>query len=226
MLKIKAVDLQYQELEIFKNLSFDVQNNEIVAIIGPSGCGKTSLLNMIGKLQEPTNGSIEVDGEKIAFIFQDDRLLPWKSVWDNIAIVGKEEKVNTIRNLIKEVGLEGFENYKPSQLSGGMKKRCGIARAFYYDSELLLMDEPFQGLDYTLRREMLQMLMEVWKKHQQPVVFVTHEIDEALQVAHRILVLSNRPSYIVEEFTLPLHSERNLKDLEVLKIRQKILELI
>ncbi|WP_409968908.1 ATP-binding cassette domain-containing protein [Bengtsoniella intestinalis] len=218
--------MTFENLQVMENLSFQVEHNEIVAIIGPSGCGKTSLLNMVAGLQTPTTGTIEVSGEATSFIFQDDRLLPWRTVWDNIALVGQTDDKVAIQGLIDAVGLSGFEHYYPCQLSGGMQKRCGIARAFYYNSQLLLMDEPFQGLDYCLRREMLQMLLTVWETHRQSILFVTHEIDEALLVAHRILVLSKRPSTILETFTLPPHNQRTLADPTLLAVRQKVIEAI
>lgn len=225
MLLVKDISLNFGELAVLKNINFQVADDEIVAIIGPSGCGKSSLLNIIAGLQKQDQGFVAGADHAIAFIFQDDRLLPWRTVWQNISLVNDEEDVEAIKTLISDVGLAGFEDYKPEQLSGGMKKRCGIARAFYYQSELLLMDEPFQGLDFCLRQEMLKMLLRVWNHHKQGVLFVTHEIDEALTVANRILVLSGRPSGIVKEFTLRTASvERSIADHQ--EIRQEILSIV
>ena len=226
MLTMDSVSLKYGDLTVLDDISFQVAQNEIVAIIGPSGCGKTSLLNIIAGLQSPTQGTVQVTGNKTAFIFQDDRILPWRTVWENIALVSDTTSPDTIKGLIQDVGLKGFEHYYPDTLSGGMKKRCGIARAFYYNSELLLMDEPFQGLDYMLRREMLEMVLQVWEKHRQGILFVTHEIDEALQIANRILVLSKRPTHILSEIQLPPYAERELQATTMSAIRQEIIQLL
>lgn len=226
MLQVRNISKNFGELKVLKNISLKVADNEIVAVLGPSGCGKSTLLNIIAGIEKSDVGFVAGADNAIAFVFQDDRLLPWKTVWDNVSIVNDEEDKDEIKDLIKDVGLEGFEKFKPGQLSGGMKKRCGIARAFYYKSEMLLMDEPFQGLDYCLRQEMLKMLINVWNSHKQGVLFITHEIDEALAVASRIVVLSGRPSKVIEEFTLPKLEDRNLADKELVSIRQKIISII
>lgn len=226
MLKVDHVSHFFGALPVIDDISFRVKEGEIVALIGPSGCGKSTLLNVIAGLQKPEKGTVETNRNAIACIFQDDRLLPWYSVWKNISLVNPVENAKKIQELIHEVGLTGFEAYKPGKLSGGMKKRCGIARAFYYDSRLLLLDEPFQGLDYSLRQEMLQLLLRVWKKHRQAVLFITHEIDEALAVAGRILVLSERPSRIVKEYRLPCYESRQEAEAELMGIRKDILAMI
>lgn len=226
MLIVENVCQSFGELSVLDDISFKVSNDEILALIGPSGCGKSTLLNIISGLEKPDSGNISGVKGSIAFIFQDDRLLPWKTVWENISLVNEEEDKEVIENLIYDVGLEGFEQYKPGKLSGGMKKRCSIARAFYYKSEILLMDEPFQGLDYFLRQEMLQMLLRVWGSHKKPVLFITHEIDEALMVANRIIILSNRPSSIIKEIQLPPYEQRNSRGCGLNKIRKEILSII
>lgn len=226
MLRLEHIKLEIESLPILDDISLYVADDEIVAIIGPSGCGKSTLLDIIAGLKTPDAGTMEDDGYQKAFVFQDDRLLPWRTVWKNISIVNDVEKKEEIEGLLAEVGLQGFENYYPDQLSGGMKKRCGIARAFYYHSGLLLMDEPFQGLDYCLRNEMLHMLLRVWEKHKQGVLFITHEIDEALMVANRILVLSNRPAKIIKEIKLPAYEERKNQELLLNQIRQDIIAAI
>ena len=226
MLIVKDISQNFGELSVLKNISFQVEDNEILAVLGPSGCGKSTLLNIIAGLQKPKTGFVEGADDAISFVFQDDRLLPWRTVWQNISLVNEQENKEEIKNLINYVGLKDFEQYKPSQLSGGMKKRCGIARAFYYKSELLLMDEPFQGLDYSLRQEMLNMLLRVWNAHKQAVLFITHEIDEALIVANRILVLSGRPSNITKQFILPPYEDRNPQSKELNSIRQEIISII
>lgn len=226
MLIVKDIYQSFGELPVLENINFMVEDDEIVAVIGPSGCGKSTLLNIISGIEKPDRGTVSGAENEIAFVFQDDRLLPWRTVWQNISIVNDKDDVDVIKKLIYDVGLEGFEQYKPAQLSGGMKKRCCIARAFYYKSEILLMDEPFQGLDYFLRQEMLKMLLKVWNANKQTVLFVTHEIDEALMVANRILILSNRPSSVIKEIKLPSYEERNQKPCGLKGIRREILSII
>lgn len=226
MLKVNSVSKTFQDMLIIDQLDFQVQDGEIVALIGPSGCGKSTLLNIVSGLLRPDSGTIDGAGDSIACIFQDDRLLPWRTVWENISLVRGEQDKAGILALINEVGLNGFERHYPIQLSGGMQKRCGIARAFYYQSRLLLLDEPFQGLDYCLRQEMLAMLLSVWRQHGQSVLFVTHEIDEALMVASRILVLSKRPGRIREEIPLKGPEGRNPGADELIQVRRRIISLI
>lgn len=226
MLEVEHVTKGFHDLLVLNDINFHISDDEIVAMIGPSGCGKSTLLHIIAELLPPEIGCVTYSGRTKSFVFQDDRLLPFKSVWQNISIVHDSEDRETIQKLIEDVGLAGFETYKPHQLSGGMKKRCGIARAFYYQSKLLLMDEPFQGLDYCLRHEMLNMLLTLWNKHKQSILFITHEIDEALTVANRILVLSNRPSTIIKEFLLPPYENRTQETKQLNQIRQEIISLI
>lgn len=226
MLSVENVYQNFGELSVLDNISFKVADDEILAVIGPSGCGKSTLLNIISGLEEPESGIVSGVKDSIAFAFQDDRLLPWRTVWENISLVNDEEDKKAIETLIYHVGLEGFEGYKPANLSGGMKKRCSIARAFYYKSGMLLMDEPFQGLDYFLRQEMLEMLLRVWNSHKKPVLFITHEIDEALMIANRIIILSNRPASIIKEIKLPSYEERKIRSCCLNKIRKEIFSTI
>ncbi|WP_099469477.1 ABC transporter ATP-binding protein [Konateibacter massiliensis] len=226
MLSVNHISKRFEELSVLNDINFNVKEKEIVVLIGPSGCGKSTLLNIISGLDQADSGTISGAKNKIACVFQDNRLLPWRSVWKNISLVKEAEEKGRIQELIEEVGLKGFENYYPRQLSGGMQKRCGIARAFYYEGELLLMDEPFQGLDYCLRNELMHMLLKLWKSNKQSVLFITHEIEEALTLATRIIVLSDRPSTIVKEFVLPGEEGRNPMNDDLHPIRKEILSLI
>lgn len=234
MVSIQNISHLFGELQVLDQINFQIQEDEIVGVIGPSGCGKSTLMNIVAGLLTPSQGQIQMPltkqgatlSSKKAFIFQDDRLLPWLSVWDNIRIVREENNPKAIQKLIDEVGLSGFEHYKPDQLSGGMKKRCGIARAFYYQGKLLLMDEPFQGLDYILKQDMLTMLMRLWRENRQGVLFISHDIDELLSVACRIFVLSSRPGTIQREYVLPLYQDRKINKEDLHDIRQEILSCI
>lgn len=227
MLEIKNLSKSFQELMVIDNLSLTVHEKEIVAIIGPSGCGKSTMLNIISGLLKDYQGMVKNDIEKIGYVFQEDRTLPWLSVYDNIRIVKPEEDRETIEKLIKKVGLSGFENYYPPCLSGGMRQRCAIARALYYGSQLLLMDEPFKSLDYGLRKEMLQLLGDIWRTEENAIIFVTHDIDEAIAIGERILVLSNRPTRVIKELSINQNpGNRNYDEEEILKMKCDIISLI
>ena len=226
MLELRNLTKRVGELPVIENLELTIRDREIVALTGPSGCGKTTLLNMISGLETPDAGEILGNELRISYMFQSARLLPWRTVYDNVRLVNEEaDKENALR-LIEAVGLKGFEYYYPAQLSGGMAKRCALARAFHYQGKLLLMDEPFQGLDYGLRMEMLAMLLNIWRNEQQSILFVTHEIDEALTVASRIAVLSARPARIRKIIELPGQEGRDCAEPELTEIRRDVLRMI
>ena len=226
MLELEHISKAFSELQVLKNLSLSVNDREILALIGPSGCGKSTLLHIISGLRQQDSGRVEGADVRLSYMFQSARLLPWRSVWDNIRLVREDEDRAELQNLINAVGLKGFENYYPAQLSGGMARRCALARCFYYGGELLLMDEPFQGLDYGLRMEMLSMLVSIWNKQKQSILFVTHEIDEALTVASRIAVLSERPARVKEIIELPGNPGRDAAVPELNPVRQHIIQAI
>ena len=192
MISLKNISHKFNGLQVLSDISFNIGENEIISIMGPSGCGKSTLLKIIAGLIKAEQGEVIGIYNGISYVFQDDRLLPWKTTWQNISLVKDVEEVEKIKSLIYDVGLQGFENYRPFQLSGGMRKRCGVARAFYYDSNLMLLDEPFSGLDYYKRQEMMKMLLKVWNKRKRSVVFITHEVDEALEIADRVIFFSER----------------------------------
>lgn len=225
MLTIDRVCKSFGSLSVLKDVSLTVGDGEIVALIGPSGCGKTTLLDIISGLSQPDSGTV-IGGENISYMFQSARLLPWRTVYENIRLVREGVSPEEIHELIKAVGLEGFANYYPDQLSGGMAKRCALARAFHYQGTHLLMDEPFQGLDYGIRMEMIAMLLSVWKKHRQGILFVTHEIDEALTVASKIVLLRARPMTIRDVISLPGKEGRDPSSPELTAVRQEIIHAI
>ena len=226
MLKISNLNKSFGDLPVLSDLNLEIKPQEIVALIGPSGCGKTTLLNIISGLDTPDSGTVECADRHISYMFQSARLLPWRTVYENLRLVREDAEKDEIIALIEAVGLKGFENYYPGQLSGGMAKRCALARAFHYGGRLLLMDEPFQGLDYGLRMEMLSMLLAIWHSERRSVLFVTHEIDEALTVASRIAVLSSRPTTIKEVIELPGKEGRDASAPELAEIRRHIIRQI
>ena len=227
MLEIRNLSKDYQGLPVLRNLNIEVKEQEIVAIVGPSGCGKSTLLNLIAGTVKGFEGTIENHAEKTGYVFQEDRILPWLNVYDNIRIVRQREDGERIHSLIKKMHLDGFESYYPEQLSGGMRQRCGIARAFYFGSELLLMDEPFKSLDVNLRMEMLGYLLELWEEEKTAIVFVTHNIEEALMTADRILVMKKRPAEVVKEVFLPERNGiRRMDTEEMMKLKADLVRLI
>ena len=226
MLELRNITKRFSDLPVIEGLDLTLRDREILALTGPSGCGKTTLLNMISALEQPDGGEIQGNDVRISYMFQSARLLPWRTVYDNIRLVNEDAGKKNALRLIEAVGLKGFENYYPAQLSGGMAKRCALARAFHYRGQMLLMDEPFQGLDYGLRMEMLSMLLKIWRSEQQSILFVTHEIDEALTVASRIAVLSARPARIRKIIELPGQEGRDCAAPELTEIRRDVLRMI
>lgn len=206
--------------------SFDVRRGEFVSVVGPSGCGKTTLLRMIAGLSPVDSGDILVDGKRIsgpgpdrAVVFQHAALLPWANVVDNIAFglrvrrVSKSERTTKSRDLAALVGLTGFENHLPGQLSGGMQQRVGLARALAVDPQILLLDEPFGALDEITRRLMQDELLRIWSGTGLTSVLITHSVDEALFLSDRVLVMSGRPGRVIEEVPLPMSRPRE-RDVE------------
>ncbi len=227
MLEVKQLSKLFNGLPVLEGLNLTVGEREITALVGPSGCGKSTLLNLIAGITGDYEGEIINGFGRTGYVFQEDRVLPWMTVYDNIRIVRDDTDHKRIMQLIEQMHLDGFEDYYPDQLSGGMRQRCGIARAFYYGSELLLMDEPFKSLDYCLRIEMLSYLKALWEQEQNTVLFVTHDIEEALQIADRILVFSRRPSSVIREIKLPRQSGlRDLSNERLMAERAELIRLI
>jgi NitT/TauT family transport system ATP-binding protein len=194
---------------VLRDIAFTARAGEFLAIVGPSGCGKTTLLRILDGLLEADAGSILLDGRPVrapgpdrGFVFQADSLLPWRTVFENIGfgleIQGRDRAAarRTVEALVKLVGLEGFERHYPHQLSGGMRQRVNLARALAINPEVLLMDEPFASLDAQTRELMQAELLRVWSEERKTVIFITHQIDEAVYLADRVLVFSGRPSAV------------------------------
>jgi NitT/TauT family transport system ATP-binding protein len=208
MIKVENLDLVYDQegikTEVLKDISFDIQKGEGCAVIGPSGCGKTSLLFLLAGLLSPTAGEARVERAEIALILQDFGLFPWKTVYDNIALglvirkEGKESIQNKVSGLIEEMGLSGFEDYYPGQLSGGMQQRVALARALAIEPEILLMDEPLSSLDALTRERLQNLILKVWKEKKVTTVLVTHSIEEAAFLGEKIIVLTERPGRILD----------------------------
>jgi ABC-type nitrate/sulfonate/bicarbonate transport system ATPase subunit len=220
-IRVKGLGKYYGALEVFRNIDFVVGEREIVAVVGPSGCGKTTMLRCIDGLLPFDSGEVLVGQQRVtepiagvAMVFQHFGLFPWKTVYENVAYglrmagVPKTEVDRKVPVFIKLVGLAGFETAFPYQMSGGMQQRCGLARALAVEPNVLLMDEPFAAVD-AQTREILQFeLLRIWDERPTAMIFVTHSIEEAVLLGHRVIVLKGRPSIIHETIAIDLPHPR------------------
>jgi len=229
-LQIKNLNKKFNGVTLFRDFNIIFPEDQIMCILGPSGCGKTTLLNILGKTILPDSGTlIGFEGKLFSYIFQEPRLLPWKTVRGNTEFVLSRaipagERKKQAEQLIKLVELENFIDYYPSQLSGGMRQRVSIARAFACPSDIILMDEPLNGLDIALKKNMIRWFSQIWKADRRTVIFVTHDIDEALFLGEEIVVFSQPPVKILahEKFHEPVDKRR--ADMpEFKKLKEKLL---
>lgn len=219
----KSYQTQDGELQALAGVTFDVYPNEFVTIVGPSGCGKTTLLKILAGLVPKTDGEIFVDEEhfdpkrEMGFVFQKALLLNWRKVADNVLLpieilkLDRKSKKKKAEELLELVGLKGFENSYPNELSGGMQQRVSIARALIHDPKVLLMDEPFGALDALTRERMNLELLRIWKESKKTILFVTHGINEAIFLSDRVIILSARPSNMIKALDIPLRRPRTLE---------------
>lgn len=235
VLRVSNLRKEYNDLLVIDSLSFSVREGEFFCVLGPSGCGKTTLLRIIAGLED-YKGEVLVRGEKIkkpgrdrVLVFQDYALFPWRTVIGNVLFgiessLPKEEALRVAKEMLRLVGLEGFENSYPHELSGGMRQRVALARALVCDPELLLMDEPLSALDAQTRMEMQVELVKIWQKTKKTIVYVTHSIEEAVFLADRILVLSKRPARLKALLEVKLERPRDRFDAKFTEISQKVYE--
>jgi NitT/TauT family transport system ATP-binding protein len=212
------------QVEAVSPTSFTVKSGEFVSLLGPSGCGKSTLLMMVAGLDRLSEGTIAVAGKPMigpradnGIMFQDPTLLPWKSALENVLFPFRAMNkpvgpfVERAKALLDEVGLAGFHDHKPRQLSGGMRQRVAICRALVFEPDLLLMDEPFSALDAITRDEMNLVLMKIWEEHHRTAIFVTHSIREAVYLSDRVLVMSQRPGKVIADVKIPFGRPRSLE---------------
>ncbi|MFZ9734692.1 MAG: ABC transporter ATP-binding protein [Burkholderiaceae bacterium] len=212
-------------VKALEDIDLKVSPGELIALLGPSGCGKSTLLNLIAGFEKPTQGTLLVNGKEVlapgpdrGVVFQEAALFPWLSVWENVIFgpkvqgMARSEYEDRAHEMLKIVGLSDFKNHLPVQLSGGMRQRVGIARILTLGSRVLLMDEPFGALDAQTRLTMQELLLSVWQQLKPTIIFVTHDIDEAIFLASRIYVMSARPGRIQTSITVPLERPRTVAD--------------
>jgi len=239
----KANGKEQADFVALSDINLSVEKGEFLAIVGPSGCGKSTLLDILAGLARPTSGAIYIDGKKITgpaldrgIVLQGYALFPWRTVRHNVEFglevkkVPKEERKEISRHFIRLVGLEGFEDRYPFELSGGMKQRVAIARALAYDPEVLLMDEPFAAVDAQTRETLQDELLRIWNETKKTIIFVTHSIEEAVYLADRVAVLNNNPGSVRDIIPINLPRPRHGSDIrssvEFGWVRHKIWELL
>jgi ABC-type nitrate/sulfonate/bicarbonate transport system ATPase subunit len=238
-IQFKNFSKSFGDLLVLDNLNFQIQKNEFFCIVGPTGCGKTTLCNLVTTLLPPSSGTIYIDNEpadprkhNISFVFQEPSCLEWRTVWDNVKfgleIKGYPEDVILEKGkaVMRIVGLDGFEDYFPNQISAGMKQRVAIARAFVTDPDLLLMDEPFGQLDIKKRFMMLDEVLRLWRELQATIIYVTHNLEEAVYLARNIAVMSQKPTKVKEIVPVDLPYPRDYTDDKFVAVRRYITDLV
>ncbi|MDR0376886.1 MAG: ABC transporter ATP-binding protein [Spirochaetaceae bacterium] len=241
LIKINNVTRIYRDTNgnpvyALKDVNLDINEGEFVSIIGPSGCGKTTLLRLIAGLDRPEEGGLSINGKEISgpghergYVFQQAALFPWATVYDNAALGLKARKVfaekkEKVQEFINMIGLDGFEKSYPHEISGGMAQRVAIIRSLINEPEVLLLDEPFGALDAFKRMELQERLTGIWQKTGATMVMVTHDVDEAIALSNRIVIMTPRPGRIVHVIKVSIDSGRNRNSDDFIALRRKILE--
>ncbi|MGA2902314.1 MAG: ABC transporter ATP-binding protein [Candidatus Korobacteraceae bacterium] len=240
-LEIEAVSMAFHDsgrtLHVLENISLRIREGEFVCLLGPSGCGKTTLLNIVCGFSEPTKGGVRIDGEPVhgpdprrIFVFQECGVFPWLDVEANIGFglfnLSKKEKRQRIEHYVGLVGLRGFERAYPMELSGGMKQRLEVARALAVNPDMLFLDEPFGALDSITRLIMRGELLRIWQAERKTILFVTHDIEESVQLADRVVVLSARPAQIRRIVEIDIPHPRDITSSRYLQLRDDLLREI
>ncbi|AND84869.1 ATP-binding cassette domain-containing protein [Clostridium tyrobutyricum] len=242
IISLKNVDLTYKsnntKVDAINDINIDIKEGEFICILGPSGCGKSTLMKIMAGFMNPSRGKALVDGNKIngadhdrGVVFQQPALYPWLSVEDNVKFglrmrrIPKKEAEQRINFFLDRIGLDEFRKLKPYELSGGMKQRVAIARVLVNDPKVLLMDEPFGALDALTREQMQNLLRHIWNENKKTVLFITHDIDEALYLGTKVIVMSKRPGRIIKEFNIKFTNYENTKNLSDIKYSEEFKNL-
>lgn len=222
-LEIKNLVKKYGKLLVLDRWNLKVTKDEKLVLLGPSGCGKTTFLKIIANLEKYDTGEIHRNFKSLGFVFQEPRLIPWKTVEKNLSFVLDDKR--KIKEVLSIVKLEGFENHFPSQLSGGMKQRVNLARAFLKDPDFLILDEPFSSLDLPVKFKIMDDIIKLWKERKFTLLMVTHDVKEAVYIGDRIIILSERPSRVIKEINLNFRGDRIL-DERFLKVESQIIKML
>lgn len=237
--EVKNLSKSFGNLKVLDDISFDVTEGEFLCVVGPTGCGKTTFLNSLTRLYEPSSGKILINGEpvdlkkhNVSYIFQEKSTMEWLNVEENVGFglelrgIKGEEKKQAVDEMIHLVGLDEYRKYYPNEISSSMLQRVVIARAFATRPELLLMDEPYGQFDIELRFKLEDELIKLWKRTETTVIFITHNIEEAVYMSEDILVLTNKPTKIKERVINDLPRPRSVVDKDFIKMRNKVTDLI
>lgn len=239
LLQVSKLTKSFGDLLVLDEVSFDVAKHEFLCVVGPTGCGKTTFLNCLTKLYEPTSGEILLNGkavdlrkDNVSYIFQESSSMEWLTVEQNVGFgldikgIKGIEKKNAVNEALEMVGLQDFRNYYPREISASMLQRVVIARAFATKPDLLLMDEPYGQLDIELRYKLEDELIKIWEKSDTTIIFITHNIEEAIYMSQNILVLTNKPTKIKKKVENNLPRPRSVVDRDFINLRNQVTELI
>lgn len=225
ILRVENLRKNFGSLVVIDGLNLELLRDERIAMIGPSGCGKTTFLKIISGLDKNFSGKVERNFERVGFVFQEPRLIPWISVMENLTFVSSNKE--KIAFFLKAMRLEGFENYLPSQLSGGMKQRVNLVRALIVDPEILILDEPFVSLDMPVKFSIIEDINALRVKKRFAIIMITHDIKEAISMVDRIVILSKRPSKVKENLKINLaEGQRDISNPEFIKLESLIMKKI
>ncbi len=229
----RAVDMHLGSVDVLRDVNLDVREGEFVCILGPSGCGKSTLLNIVAGFVAPSRGEVTIDGVRVVgpdprriFVFQERGVFPWLNVEQNIGFglfrLTDGEKRQRIAHYVQLVGLQGFEKSYPRELSGGMKQRVEVARALAVNPDVLYLDEPFGALDSITRLQMRRELLRIWQAEKKTILFVTHDIEESVQLADRVVVMSQRPAHIRREIIIDIPHPRDISSPRYIDLRDQL----
>lgn len=238
-IQLQQVHKSFHTLQVLSDVNLQIEQGEFAAIVGPSGCGKSTVLRMVAGLETSDTGTVLANGQVVRepspdrmMIFQEHALFPWSTVEENVGLglelagVSKQERRRRVNEILNKVGLEGFNLYYPNQLSGGMRQRVSIARALVMDPDVLLLDEPYGALDAMTRLTMQNELLKLWQGSGKTMLLITHDIDEAIYLADRIIVMSARPGRVVQTFDLHIPRPRKRNEVRFAQLRQQIMEIL
>ena len=231
---LKNISKSFDDMEILKDINIEVNEGEVVSILGPSGSGKSTIFNILTNIIKSDNGEVKIDGN-LSYMYQKDMMVPWKKLIDNIGIPlifkgkSKKEAREEVKKHIDDFGLSGFEYKYPSQLSGGMKQRANFLKTYLTSNDIILLDEPFGALDSITRRKMQKWLLDLTKEMNSTILFITHDIEEAILLSNRIYIISEKPAVIKGEIKINLPEERNeniVTSEEFIKIKKDIISVM